>query len=87
MSKTKSIPKTNLVGLRELRENMDTFISVVNKGRSFTVLRKSKPVFKIVPVEEWGDEGEWETVIDFREIDPGGISVDDALKALKKAHG
>ena len=86
MSKATTI-KSNLVGLRELRENMDTFINATQQGNSFTVLRKSKPVFKIVPVDEWGDEGEWETVIDFREIDPQGISIDDALVALEKAHG
>ena len=72
-----------MVGLRELRENMDAFIKAVSKGRSFTVLRKSKPVFKIVPVDEWGDEGQWEVVADFRKLDPSGVSAKEVLKALE----
>ena len=80
-------PESKYVGLRELRENMNAYIEAVKKGKSFVVLRKSKPVFKITPVDEWGDEGEWEIIADFREIDPKGISIDDAIKALKKAHG
>lgn len=45
MSKTSSI-----IGLRELRENMEKYIREVRKGRSFIVVRRSKPIFKIVPV-------------------------------------
>lgn len=35
-------------------------------------------------VDEWGDEGEWETVVDFREVSPAGVPAEDVLKALKK---
>ena len=38
----------SIVGLKELRENIDSYISAVEKGRSFVVVRKSKPVFKII---------------------------------------
>ncbi len=38
---------SNIIGLKELRENMDTYISKVSKGESFIVVRRSKPVFKI----------------------------------------
>ena len=34
-------------------------------------------------VDEWGDEGNWETVVDFREIDPEGVPIDDVIKALE----
>lgn len=35
-------------------------------------------------VDEWGDEGEWKTVVDFRDINPDGVLVEDVLKALQK---
>jgi prevent-host-death family protein len=43
--------KIHFVGLKELRENMGKYIKEVQKGRTFIVLRRSKPVFKIVPVD------------------------------------
>ena len=33
-------------------------------------------------VDEWGDEGEWETFVDFKSIDSNGVTIDDAIKAL-----
>ncbi len=81
--KTK-IQKASIVGVKELRENLDTYISQVNKGRSFTVIRRSKPVFKISPVDEWGDDGMWETVVDFREVNNDGVNAEDILQVLKK---
>lgn len=35
-------------------------------------------------VDEWGDEGEWVTVVDFQEIDGNGIKASEVLKALEK---
>ena len=72
-----------IIGLRELREDTDTYIKAVKAGKSFTVVRKSTPVFKIVPVDVWGDEGEWESVIDFTKIKSNGIKVDDLLHRFK----
>lgn len=34
-------------------------------------------------VDEWGDEGEWESVADFRTINPGGVPVEDVMQALQ----
>ena len=42
--------KLKIVGLRELRNNMDYYVSEVAKGKSFIIARKSKAVFKIEPV-------------------------------------
>ncbi len=78
--------KTNIIGLKELRENMETYISQVKKGKSFTVVRRSSPVFRVTPIDEWGDEGIWETVVDFRNIDPRGVPAASVLKALRKLH-
>lgn len=35
-------------------------------------------------VDEWGDTGEWQTVVDFRELNSGGAPAKDVLKALEK---
>lgn len=35
-------------------------------------------------VDEWGDAGEWETVVDFRDINPDGVPAEDVLRALQK---
>ena len=73
--------KNAIVGLKELRGNIETYISEVKKGKSFIVVRRSKPVLKISSPD---DEDElWETVIDFTKIRKGGIPVDELLKRLK----
>jgi len=79
--------KLNIIGLRELRENTEKYISAVKRGRSFTILRRSKPVFRIIPVDAWGDEGSWESIADFRDIDSHGVSTRDVLKALSQLNG
>ncbi|MEI6345706.1 MAG: type II toxin-antitoxin system prevent-host-death family antitoxin [bacterium] len=76
--------KTNIIGLKELRENMEKYISEVEKGRSFVVVKKSKPAFKMVPVDEWGDEGVWKTLVDFTEIDPNGVRIEEVIASLKR---
>ncbi|MFA6215709.1 MAG: type II toxin-antitoxin system prevent-host-death family antitoxin [Patescibacteria group bacterium] len=70
----------SLVGLKELRENIDTYIDAVEKGRSFIVVRKSKPVFRISSLEE-ADEL-WEPVVDFTRIKKGGVALNQILSRL-----
>ncbi|MDP2668634.1 MAG: hypothetical protein Q8P07_02255 [bacterium] len=72
--------KDRFVGLKELRENMESFIREINKGKSFTVIRRSEPVFKIAPVDE--DDGMWEPAIDFTKIKKGGIELKKILSRL-----
>ena len=48
------------IGLKDLRENIDKYAKLINKGESFVVMRKAEPWFKIAPL----DEGVWEEVID-----------------------
>lgn len=69
----------NLIGLKELREDVNTYISEVKKGRSFIVLRRSKPVFKISPPDA---EELWETVIDFTKVKKGGVPLNELLSRL-----
>jgi len=68
-----------IVGLRELRENFDRYISEAAKGRSFIVVRRSKPVLKI---SSPADEGLWETVIDFTKFKKGGLPIGELLARL-----
>ena len=70
-----------IVGLKELRENMDKYVREVGRGTDYVVVRRSKPLFKISPVED----AEWETVIDFTKIRKGGIPAKELLSALKNA--
>lgn len=72
---------TKIVGLKELRENTEVYIKSVEKGDSFVIVRRSKPVFKIAPV---GEEDEiWEDVIDFTKIKKGGLSIKEALAKVR----
>ena len=72
--------KNNIIGLKELRAKASIYISEVGKGKSFIVVRRSKPVFKISPAE---DESElWERVIDFTKIKKGGVSARDIIARL-----
>lgn len=71
----------NIVGLKELRENVDIYISEVQKGKSFIVVRRSKPVFKIASPDE--SDTQWETIVDFTEFCKEGIPAGQLLKKLR----
>ena len=75
-----------IIGLKELRENMGTYIRHAEQGKSFTVVRRSRPIFRIMPIDEWGDEGTWETVVDFRKINPRGAPTENAIASLKRVN-
>lgn len=75
----------NIVGLKELRENMETYIKRVSEGESITVFRRSTPLFRLSPIDE-GEIG-WETVVDFTKINKEGVSAKDVLATIKKMHG
>lgn len=70
---------TTYVNLKQLREEFPQYIEAVAQGRSFTVVKRSKPIFRLTPVHE---EGEWETIADFTSISPEGVSADELLKTL-----
>lgn len=82
---TAALKHSGIVGLKELREHTERYITAIEKGASFTVVRRARPIFTIAPVS--GDEGVWESVIDFTEIDPEGISARILLKKMKAMHG
>jgi len=57
---------------------MQEYAQKVKKGHSFMVFKKSKPLFKISPI----DEEYWEEVVDFTKIKKGGINLKELLKRL-----
>lgn len=75
-----------IIGLKDLRENTDKYIAQVAKGKSFTVVRRSKPVFQLAPVDEWGDEGEWKTVVDLTKIKKGGVPIREVIESLERVN-
>ena len=67
----------NIVGLKELRQNLERYAVLVKKGKSIIVVRRSKPLFKITPLEE-----EWEQVVDFTKVRKGGVAIKELLSRL-----
>ncbi len=72
--------ENTIVGLKELRENMEKYASLIKKGKSFIVVKRSKPLFKISSIDE--DDGLWETVIDFTKFRKSGIPAEELLNRL-----
>ncbi len=75
----------NTVGLKELRENMETYIKRIASGESITVFRRSTPLFRISPVDS--EENGWETIVDFTKETGRGVPVEELLASMKKMHG
>lgn len=70
---------SQIIGLKQLRENMRAYEKRVQSGQSFIVMKRSKPIFTISPVE---DEA-WETVVDFTQLQKNGIRASELLSRLK----
>lgn len=74
--------KTQILGLKELRENVGKYITQIKMGKSFVVVKRSEPVFKISSAEDESDL--WETAVDFTKINKKGIAAKKVLSALRK---
>ncbi|MFH1947385.1 MAG: type II toxin-antitoxin system prevent-host-death family antitoxin, partial [Candidatus Magasanikbacteria bacterium] len=59
-----------IIGVKELRQNLEACVKKINQGMSFVVVKRSKPIFNITPIEL--DEN-WEEVVDFTKIKKGGV--------------
>ena len=68
-----------IIGLKDLRYNMEKYANKVKNGESFIILKRNKPVFKLSPVDE---NENWEEVINFTKIKKGGIDIDDLISVL-----
>ena len=71
----------NIIPLKQFRIKLTQYAKQVSEhGNSFIVLKKSKPLFKIVPI----DEDSWDTVVDFTQIDPKGVPLNKVKQALEE---
>lgn len=75
---TKMTTKEQIVPFKEFRLNAGKYITALEKGASFLIMKRSRPVFRLEPVDEV-----WETVGDFSTMKGGGVSAKALLKALK----
>lgn len=73
------------ISIKELRATLSDVADHVERGESYRVIRRSKPLFYIVNINvELSEEG-WDTVVDF--TDGGkttGMPVKDAVRLIKK---
>ncbi|MFZ2682284.1 MAG: type II toxin-antitoxin system prevent-host-death family antitoxin [Patescibacteria group bacterium] len=69
----------NLITLKEFRQDVAKYAERVAKGESLIITKRSRPLFRVGPVEEEG----WETLIDFTKFRKGGIPASEILKILK----
>ncbi len=69
--------------MKDFRNNLSSIADKVEAGESFTIFRRSKAAFKIVPVGTKTDE-KWETVIDFTQKGKkSGENIEDVIKVLE----
>ncbi len=78
--KRKMTTKEQIVPFKEFRLNAKKYIDALEKGASFLVVKRSRPVFRLEPVEEV-----WETIGDFRSMPGGGISAKKLAAILRKS--
>lgn len=71
----------NIIGLKDLRENLPAYEKKIAAGSSFLVVKKSKPIFRLCPIDQDSEEL-WEEIIDFTKIQKGGVAIDDILSRL-----
>ena len=68
------------IPLKDFRQNVAKYEKRVQKGDSFVITRRSRPLFRISPVE--GED--WETVVDFTAFRKGGLSAKELLERLNR---
>jgi antitoxin (DNA-binding transcriptional repressor) of toxin-antitoxin stability system len=69
----------NIIALKDLRLNMAKYVQEIKSGRSFVVVKQSKPIFRISPLES---DNQWEEIGDFTKIKKGGVDIDDIMTRL-----
>ncbi len=70
------------IAIKNLRASLSNIADEVEfRGKSFQVFRRSKPSFKIVPID--AEVSEWETVVNFTTENGEGLDIEKALDILK----
>jgi antitoxin (DNA-binding transcriptional repressor) of toxin-antitoxin stability system len=78
MTTNKLSLKEQIVPFKEFRLNAAKYIALLEKGQSFLIMKRSRPIFRLEPVEEV-----WETIGDFTTMPNGGVPVKDLIKAME----
>lgn len=73
----------NIIGLKELRQNIGEYIAQVKKGKSFIIVKRSKPVLKISSPEDETDSWQ-ETMEVMREFPDLEKDIEEAMDDYKK---
>ena len=71
---------TTVIGLKKLRENVDHYIVEVRRGKTFLVVRRSKPLFKISSPDDAAEL--WEPMVDLTKVRRGGVPLAELLSRL-----
>ena len=75
---------STLISIKDFRKTLADVADAVEKGETFTIMRRSRPAFVVKPFEE-DEEFNWKTAIDFTENGKKkGIRASQLLEALKK---
>jgi prevent-host-death family protein len=67
-----------IIALKDFRLNAQTYINAVTKGESFVVVKRSRPAFRMEPIED-----KWEMVADFTKINKQGVDAAEILYAIR----
>ncbi|MDX6611731.1 MAG: hypothetical protein QOD75_917 [Blastocatellia bacterium] len=68
------------IPLKELEENVSLYASRVERGESFVIIKRSKPIFRISPIT--AGEEQWEEVVDITKIRKGGVEASEVISRL-----
>ncbi len=73
------------LSIKQLREQLSDIADRAERGESFRVIRRSKPLFVILKIDAEMPEEKWETVVDF--TDGGrtnGVPIEDVIREMRK---
>ncbi len=71
----------------ELLKQVDALAKRDYTSRSDIIRQALLSKVRATQTDEWGDEGNWETVADFRDLPGGGMPADEFIARLKKLNG
>jgi hypothetical protein len=71
----------------ELLKQVDALAKRDYTSRSDIIRQALLSKIRQTKVDEFGDEGNWETVVDFRDLPGGGMSSKEFMERLKKLNG
>lgn len=74
----------NLTIPSELLKKVDALAKRDYTSRSDILRQALLDRVRQTEADEWGEEGKWETLVDFREINPKGVPAKDVARAMRQ---